>query len=67
MVVEEVKGTGSLEEPEFLSRLYDLKSLLSNDRRFPDSAGDICQHRINNYDWEAHWVFYDTIRTHERR
>lgn len=59
MIVEEVKWAGSLEEPEFLSRLYDLKSLPSTDHRFPDAAGDIWQHRINNYDWEDHWVFFD--------
>lgn len=60
MVVEEVNWSGSLEEPQFLSRMYDLKYLPSNDRRFPDAAGDIWQHRINNNDWEAHWVFYDS-------
>lgn len=59
MVIEDVYWAGSLEEPEFLSRLYDLKSMPSTDHRFPDAAGDIWQHRINNYDWEAHWVFYD--------
>lgn len=59
MIVEEVNWAGSLEEPEFLSRLFDLKSLPSTDHRFSDASGDIWQHRINNYDWDAHWVFYD--------
>lgn len=60
MVVEKVNWAGALEEPEFLARLYYLKSLRSTDSRFPDAAGDIWQHRINNYDWEDHWVFYDS-------
>lgn len=60
MIVEGVDWAGDLEEPEFLARLYDLKSLPSYDNRFPDAAGDIWQHRINNFDWEDHWVFFDT-------
>jgi hypothetical protein len=59
MVVENVNWAGTLEEPEFLSRLYDLSALPSTDNRFSDAAGDIWQHRVNNYDWEDHWVFYD--------
>lgn len=59
MVIEKVNWAGTLEESEFLSRLYDLSSLPSTDQRFSDAAGDIWQHRVNNYDWEDHWVFYD--------
>jgi len=59
MIVEGINWSGSLEEPEFLSRLYDLQALPSTDNRFPDAAGDIWQHRTNNWDWEDHWVFYD--------
>lgn len=60
IVVEGVNWAGRLEEPEFLSRLFDLSSLPSTDSRFPDVAGDIWQHRINNpQDWEDDWVFYD--------
>lgn len=57
---EKVDWSGRLEEPEFLSRLYDLSSLPSTDHRFKDAAGDIWQHRINNYDWDDDWVFYDS-------
>ena len=45
IIVEGIKWSGSLEEPEFLSRLYDLQSLPSTDNRFTDAAGDIWQHR----------------------
>ncbi len=59
MIIEEINWSGSLEEPEFLSRLYDLKSLPSGDYRFNDAAGDIWKHRVNNFDWDDHWVFHD--------
>ncbi|MEM1113737.1 MAG: abortive infection family protein [Pseudomonadota bacterium] len=59
MTAEEVAWAGSLEETEFLSRLYDLHGIRSTDSRFRDAAGDIWQHRVNNWDWEAHWVYYD--------
>ncbi|MFC1627528.1 abortive infection family protein [Gemmatimonadota bacterium] len=57
---ERVVWSGRLEEPEFLSRLYDLSSIPSTDPRFKDAAGDIWQHRINNYDWPDDWVFQDS-------
>ena len=50
---------GRLKEDEFLSRLYDLNSLPSEDSRFESAAGDIWQHRVNNRDWDNDWVFYD--------
>lgn len=50
---------GRLEETAFLSRLYDLEKLPSSDSRFKDAAGDIWQHRVNNYDWQDGWVFDD--------
>lgn len=48
-----------MEESEFLSRLFNLSSLPSGDHRFKDAAGDIWQHRVNNFDWDDDWVFYD--------
>jgi hypothetical protein len=47
---------GRLDEADFLARIYDLTTMPSTDRRFSNAAGDIRQHRINNYDW----VFYDS-------
>lgn len=58
--VEKINWSGRMEEPEFLSRLYNLASLPSDDSRFKDAAGDIWQHRVNNYDWDDDWVFYDS-------
>ena len=57
--IEGVNWAGRLEEPEFLGRLFDLSSLPSTDGRFRNAAGDIFQHRINNYDWDDDWVFKD--------
>ncbi len=54
-----ISWCGRLDETEFLSRLYDLQALPSTDSRFKDAAGDIWQHRVNNFDWDEDWVFYD--------
>jgi hypothetical protein len=59
IVVEGVDWSRSLEEPEFLARVYNLQEIKSTDHRFPDAAGDIWQHRVNNWDWEDHWIFHD--------
>lgn len=50
---------GRMEDAGFLSRIYDLSELGSTDYRFQDAAGDIWQHRTNNYDWDDDWVFTD--------
>lgn len=60
IIIEKVAWNGRLEEPDFLARLFDLKSMPSSDGRFNDAYGDIWQHRINNYDWDDYWVFSDT-------
>ena len=53
---------GDQEEPDFLSRLFDLRSMPSTDGRpqYPTAAEDIWQHRVNNRtDWDDNWVFGD--------
>lgn len=58
--VEGFWWAGRLEEIDFLSRIFDLESMESNDNRFPNAAGDIWQHRVNNpEDWEDNWIFND--------
>ncbi len=57
--LEGVAWNGTLDDVEFLSRIFDLKALPSFDTRFQDAAGDIWQHSINNDDWERDWVFSD--------
>lgn len=58
--VEGFWWSGRLEEVDFLSRMFDLERIESYDGRFPNAAGDIWQHRINNpNDWEDNWIFSD--------
>ena len=59
LVAEGIDWAGRLEEPEFLSRLFDLQHLPSKDSRYDNAAGDIWKHRVNNLDWDQDWVFYD--------
>jgi hypothetical protein len=60
LTYEKISWAGRLNEDEFLSRLFDLSSIRSLDHRYTNAAGDIHQHRVNNYDWNDDWVFYDT-------
>ncbi|WP_199507000.1 MULTISPECIES: abortive infection family protein [unclassified Psychrobacter] len=57
--IEDIWWAGELNEIDFLSRLYDLESMPSNDYRFSNALGDIYQHRVNNSDWDDYWVFDD--------
>jgi hypothetical protein len=60
MSVDGVSWAGRLPEPEFLGRIWDLTAMPSTDRRYADAAGDIYQHRVNNYDWDDDWIFSDS-------
>lgn len=59
ITLEKISWSGRLEEPDFLSRLYDLSQMPSTDHRFSDAAGDIWQHRVRNWDGESDWIFTD--------
>lgn len=50
---------GTLEDVEFLQRLWDLEAMPSTDSRYKDASGDIWQHRWNNHDWDDDWLFKD--------
>jgi len=59
--LEGVNWSGRLEEVEFLERIFDLRNLPSHDGRFPNAAGDIWQHRVNNpTDWDDDWIYSDS-------
>ncbi|HRK26394.1 MAG TPA: abortive infection family protein [Chitinophagales bacterium] len=61
LTIEGIHWSGSLEETDFLSRIFDLTKMPSTDSRFDNARGDIWQHRINNpQDWEDNWVFSDS-------
>jgi hypothetical protein len=57
--LRKVAWHGRMDEVAFLERIWDLSDLPSKDYRFSDAAGDIYQHRINNWDWEPDWIFSD--------
>ncbi len=50
---------GRLSEIGFINRLYNLKSMPSEDSRFINAEGDIFQHTINNDDYPPLWIFTD--------
>jgi len=55
-----ISWSGRLTEPDFLSRLYDLKSMPSEDPRYTTASDDIDKHRVLNDDWTSDWVFTDS-------
>ncbi|MCX2584277.1 abortive infection family protein [Pedobacter sp. MR22-3] len=58
--IEGIWYSGRLEEHNFLSRIFDLDELPSDDNRFSNMSGDLWQHRVNNpNDWPEDWVFSD--------
>lgn len=59
LIAEQVNWAGRLDESGFVGRVWDLSEIRSTDHRYKDAAGDIRQHRISNYDWEADWIFHD--------
>jgi hypothetical protein len=46
----------------FLERIWDLRSMPSEDPRFSDARGDAIQHLINNNDWDYDYVFLDRFK-----
>ena len=54
--------SGSLQEDDFLGRLYDLNRMPSTDHRreYDTAAKDIWKHRVMNSDWSEDWVFTDS-------
>ncbi|WP_241127949.1 abortive infection family protein [Novosphingobium terrae] len=59
LTIDSVSWSGSLDDVDFLARIYDLQALPSYDGRYEDASGDIYQHRVNNFDWDDGWVFDD--------
>ena len=51
---------GSLNEVDFLNRIFDLDSMPSTDNRFETAEGDVWQHCTNNDDWPLDWIFSDS-------
>ncbi|HAC63971.1 MAG TPA: hypothetical protein DCF68_10640 [Cyanothece sp. UBA12306] len=56
---QKISWCGDLGEMDFLARLYDLTTIPSTDRHFPNASDDIRKHRILSRDWDDDWIFYD--------
>lgn len=54
-----VSWNGRLSESAFLTRVFDLESLPSHDRRCSTMLGDVVLHRENFSDWGDDWVYDD--------
>ena len=54
-----ISWSGRLDDVDFLSRIFDLDKMPSNDRRYKNARGDIACH-TNWGDWEQDWVFTDS-------
>lgn len=59
MTIGKIWYHGNQTEPDFLTRLFDLKSLSSRDYRYTNAYDDIYQHMVNNSDWELDWIYTD--------
>lgn len=46
----------------FLSEIWDLKSMPSEDIRFNNAEQDIIQHTVNNHDWDYQELFENRLR-----
>lgn len=53
--------SGTMQEDDFLGRIYDLKRMPTTDYRpgYENAAKDIWKHRVMNSDWPDDWVFTD--------
>ena len=60
MILSSLWYHGSLTEPDFLARLFDLHNLPSKDHRYRNAYEDIYQHMVNNTDWDYDWLYNDT-------
>ncbi len=57
---EGIDWSGKLDDVEFLSRIFDLTSMPSNDNRYDNAKMDITQHTVwAPGDWSDYWVFDD--------
>ena len=57
--IEQTHWAGSLNDLDFLDRLFNLELFDSTDPRFANAKQDIWQHCVNNDDWMDSWVFTD--------
>jgi very-short-patch-repair endonuclease len=56
LIASNTNFAGKLNELEFLGRIWDLETMMSWDSRYNSAYWDIWQHRINNNDWDDHYL-----------
>ena len=61
VILKGIFYSGDLPEPDFLSRIIDLKNLPSRDalRRYRNAYDDIYQHTVNWSDYSDGWIYND--------
>ena len=59
LVARKIVWSGRLSEVAFLKRIFQLDKLPTYDNRFKNMEEDICQHRMNNCDWDDWWIIED--------
>ncbi|WP_158729400.1 AAA family ATPase [Flavobacterium sp. I-STPA6A] len=50
---------------EFIKSIWDIFNMPSEDPRFPNAAGDIWQHVINNDDWDLEYLFTERLKLYD--
>lgn len=58
---EHFQWWGQSSEADLLGRVFDLKSMESNDQRQPNAADDIRMHRDLHPNWSDDWIFTDPL------
>ncbi len=57
--LEKVQWAGRLSETDFLSRVFDMTKLPSEDHRASTMLGDVSLHRQTFHDWDDDWPYDD--------
>src|SRR4051794_23317281 len=58
--IRNLNWNGRLSESDFLTRVFELEALPSNDYRYSSMLGDIMMHREHFLDWGDNWIFDDS-------
>lgn len=54
--------SGTIDNVQFLNRIWDLRLMSSSDPRFKTAAEDAKKHLIDNDDWDDDYVFLDRFK-----
>jgi len=57
--------TNDMDLLNFLEKIWDLRSMSSDDYRFDNAFDDIVQHMVNNNDWDYEYLFEQRLNVFE--